>query len=93
MGSSKSETLGLRPTNTMTYKILDTLTYKNPDPDSDPHDIITAKLWSDGEIELSDLENSGLYLPMDFLDEIYTIFGRKYASHKEDIKFRKKIDG
>jgi len=77
----------------MTYKILDTLTFKNPDPDSDSEDKITAKLWSDGEIELSDLENSGLYLPMEFLDEIYTIFGRKFASHKEDIKFKRRIDG
>ena len=77
----------------MTYEILDTLTFKNPDPDSHPDDMITAKLWSDGEIELSDLENSGLYLPMDFLDEIHTIFGRKFAAHKEGIKFKRRIDG
>ena len=93
MGSSKLETLGLRPTNTMTYKILDTLTCKHPDPDSHPDDMITAKLWNDGEIEISDLENSGIFIPMDFLDEIYTVFGRKFASHKETIKFKRRIDG
>ena len=93
MGSSKLETLGRKPTKQMTYKVLETLTCKHPDPDSHPDDIITAKLWSDGEIELSDLENSGLYLPMDFLDEIYTIFGRKFAAHKENIKFKRRIDG
>ena len=93
MGSSKSETHGLRPTNKMTYEILDTLTCKHPDPDADPNDVITAKLWNDGEIEISDLENSGIFIPMDFLDEIYTIFGRKFAAHKENIKFKRRIDG
>ena len=77
----------------MTYKILDTLTCKHPDPDSHPDDVITAKLWNDGEIEISDLENQGVFIPMDFLDEIYTIFGRKFAAQKENIKFKKRIDG